>query len=127
MSRTAHHVPSRHRTVPAPWSAGLPGPCTAHELTDLRHARAESWRARGEGRRPVPARVTRSFATYTLARALRGRIRSPYESRARASLSTFRSTARNHLRAAPPGTLLEAAEALDHPPTRHRHRDLWEY
>ncbi|MER7574690.1 hypothetical protein [Streptomyces sp. NPDC126514] len=32
----------------------------------------------------------------------------------------------SQLRAAPAGTLERVVETLDHPPTRHRHRDLWE-
>ena len=126
MSRTVHHVPARHRTHPARWAAGLPGPCTAHTLAELRYSHGESARAEREGRRPVPTFVVRTFAAHTYPRALNAVLWSPYESTARAALHTFRQTARKHLRAAPPGTLLAAAEDLDHPPTRHRHRDLWE-
>lgn len=128
MSRTVHHVPSRHRTVPAFWSAGLPAPWTAHALTELRYSGAESIRARREGRRAVPTRVVRTFTAYTHARAVNGCFWNTYESGARAALRTFRTAASQQLRAAPPGTLLAAAECLDldHPPTRHRHRNLWE-
>jgi hypothetical protein len=62
------------------------------------------------------------------ARATNACFGNPYESAARAALRTFRRTARKRLRAVPPGTLLAAVEHLDldHPPTRHRHRNLWE-
>jgi hypothetical protein len=126
MSRTVHHVPARRRTRPPYWSGGLPGPRTAHTLTELRYSHAESARAAREGRRPVPAFVVRSFAAHTYPRALNTAFWNPYESAARAALRTFRHTARNLLRAAPAGTLLAAAAELDHPPTRHRHRNLWE-
>ncbi|KOG32087.1 hypothetical protein [Streptomyces resistomycificus] len=125
MSRTVHHVPSRHRDNPA-WSRELPGPRTGHALVELRYSRAESADAVRAGRRPLPTQVVRRFAAYTYPRALNEQFSSPYESRARAALQAFRTTARNHLRAAPEGALLAAAEELDHPPTRHRHRDLWE-
>ena len=121
MSRTVHHVPARHRTHPPYWAAGLSGPCTAHTLPELRYSHAESARAEREGRRPVP-----TFVAHIYPRALNADLWSPYESTARAALHTFRQTAHKHFRAAPPGTLLTAAEDLDHPPTRHRHRDLWE-
>jgi hypothetical protein len=126
MSRTVHHVRSRHRSVPAYWAAGLPAPRTAHTLTELRYSGAELSRARREGRRPRPTRVVRTFTSYRYARAVNQCFWNPYESQARAALRTFRSTARTHLRAAPPGDLVTAAETLDHPPTRHRHRNLWE-
>ncbi|MFF0000292.1 hypothetical protein [Streptomyces avermitilis] len=125
MSRTVHHVPTRHRTHPAHWPTGTAGPCTAHTLTDHRYSRQELARAHRAGRRPVPTRADRSFAAYVFPRAVGAHFWSPYESAARADLRTFRTTACKLLRAAPPGTLLTAAEDLDHPPTRHRHRDLW--
>ncbi|WP_327716469.1 hypothetical protein OG381_14195 [Streptomyces sp. NBC_00490] len=126
MSRTVHHVPSRHRTLPAPWPLGLPGPWTGHALTELRYPEAELARAEREGRRPVPRLARRSFTSYTYSRAVNERRYSPYERRARAALQVFRTSARRHLRAAPAGALPLWAEDLDHPPTRHRHRDLWE-
>ncbi|MGW4906678.1 hypothetical protein [Streptomyces sp. NPDC004270] len=127
MSRTVHHVPSRHRTGPAYWSRGLPGPCTSHVLAELRYPGGKVSRRRGAGRRPVPTLVVRSFAAYTYPRALNARPAGPYESTARAALRTFRTVARKRLRAASPDVLLRVAEELDHPPTRHRHRDLWEF
>lgn len=128
MSRTVHHVRSRHRAIPAFWSAGPPAPWTRHALTELRYSAAEMSRARREGRRPVPARVVRAFTAYTYPRAMNECFWNPYESAARAALRSFRTTARKSLRAVPPGTLLAAVEHLDldHPPTRHRHRNLWE-
>ncbi|MEU9285322.1 hypothetical protein AB0D57_11490 [Streptomyces sp. NPDC048275] len=126
MSRTVHHVPTRHRTVPAHWSSGLRGPCTDHTLTELRYAREELTNARCEGRRPIPIHLVRTFAAYTYPRALNAQFHTPYESRARADLRSFRTTVRKLLRAAPPEALLDTAETLDHPPTRHRHRNLWE-
>ncbi|MFJ3668536.1 hypothetical protein ACIPSE_19040 [Streptomyces sp. NPDC090106] len=127
MARTAHHVPSRHRTLPAFWSLGLPGPWTGNAVPDLRRTHAESRRVRREGRRPVPRRVVRRFTSYTYARAVGDRSTSPYERRARAALQRFRASARLTLRAAASEeALLTCAEDLDLPPTRHRHRDLWE-
>ncbi|WP_329340373.1 hypothetical protein OG866_32910 [Streptomyces sp. NBC_00663] len=126
MSRTVHHVPSRHRILPAFWPLGLPGPWTGNAVAELRYSHAEFSRARREGRRPVPILVVRSFTSYTYSRAMNERRNSPYERRARAALQAFRSAARTHLRAAPAGALSRWAETLDHPPTRHRHRDLWE-
>ncbi|WP_406479037.1 hypothetical protein [Streptomyces sp. NBC_01615] len=126
MSRTVHHVPTRHRSAPAYWSSGLPGCVTAHALSELRYSYNELTGALREGRRPAPTPVVRSFAAYVYPRALNEQFRTPYEAAARADLSTFRTTARKLLRAAPSGALLETAEDLDHPPTRHRHRDLWE-
>ena len=122
MSRTAHHVPNRHRTGPARWPYGLPGPCTSHVLVELRYSRQELARAGRTGRRPAQAPERRSFAAYTYPRALNARPRGPYETTARAALQAFRTSARKRLRAARPGTLVEAAVDLDHPPTRHRHR-----
>lgn len=127
MSRTVHHVPSRHRTGPAYWPLGLPGACTAHVVCELRYSQKELTRAEHAGRRPVPTVLVRSFAAYTYPRALNARPGGPYESTARAALQDFRTSACKHLRAAPPGTLLLAAEELDHPPARHRHRNLWEF
>ncbi|MFF4354147.1 hypothetical protein [Streptomyces sp. NPDC001530] len=126
MSRTVHHVPIRHRATPAYWSSDLPGPVTAHALTELRYSGEELTSALREGRRPTPAPLVRAFAAYTYPRALNEHVRTPYEATARADLRTFRTTARKLLRAAPPSALLDAAEDLDHPPTRHRHRNLWE-
>ncbi|MFE0673755.1 hypothetical protein [Streptomyces sp. NPDC058867] len=126
MSHTAHHVPNRHRSAPPYWPRGTAGPCTAHALVDLRHSHAETARAAREGRRPRPRPVVRSFAAYTWPRALGKRPSGPYETRARAELRAFRGAALRRLRAAPPGALHRVAEELDHPPTRHRHRDLWE-
>ncbi|MGV9453361.1 hypothetical protein [Streptomyces sp. NPDC003635] len=126
MSRTVHHTPNRHRTAPAHWPLGTAGPCTAHALAELRFSHAELSRARREGRRPGPERVVRAFAAYTYPRGLGERWTSPYERRARAALQAFRVKALHHLRASSPGSLHTAAETLDHPPTRHRHRDPWE-
>ncbi|WP_037668655.1 hypothetical protein [Streptomyces griseus] len=125
MSRTVHHVRPRHRkhpvnSSPHPWSLD-----TGHILTALRYSEQASARARRERRRPVPTLVVRSFVAYTFPRSLNSDISGPYESRARAALQAFRTTARTRLRAAAPGDLLTAAEELDHPPTRHRHADLW--
>ncbi|OPG01289.1 hypothetical protein B1R27_37665 [Streptomyces sp. GKU 895] len=125
MSRTAHHVPSRHRTLPAYWSLGLQGPWTGNDVPELRYTNEELARARREGRRPMPRRVVRGFTSYTYPRAMNGRVFSPYERRARAALQAFRSAARLELRAAPVEELVQWAEELDHPPTRHRHQDLW--
>ncbi|WP_328870605.1 hypothetical protein OHT76_11125 [Streptomyces sp. NBC_00287] len=124
MSRTVHHVPNRHRTGPPYWPHGTAGPCTAHFLAELRYSHEELSKAAREGRRPRPKPVTPSFAAYTYPRGLGNRWTSQYESMARAALRSFRTTALKHLRAAAP--LATAAETLDHPPTRHRHRDLWE-
>ncbi|MFD9432525.1 hypothetical protein [Streptomyces sp. NPDC060002] len=127
MSRTVHHVRLRHRVHPDQRPSqrlGL-GRDTGHRLTELRYSARELARARHERRRPLPDPLVRAFRSYTFPRSLNERIAGPYESRARAALSVFRSTARNHLRAAPPGALLAAAEELDHPPTRHRHQDVW--
>lgn len=126
MSRTVHHVPSSHRTLPAYWPLGLAGPWTGNASAELRYTREEFTRARREGRRPVPSLVVRSFTSYTYSRAMNERRNSPYERRARAALQAFRSPARAHLRAAPTGVLPLWAEDLDLPPARHRHRDLWE-
>ncbi|PBC64351.1 hypothetical protein BKI49_08365 [Streptomyces sp. Tue6028] len=126
MSRTVHHVPAGRRATPPYWTAGLPGPLTAHHLTELRLSGAESARARREGRRAVPYRLVRSFAAYTYPRALDETFHTARESTARAELRAFRTAARKLLHAAPPGELLGTAQDLDHPPTRHRHRNLWE-
>ncbi|WP_327314325.1 hypothetical protein [Streptomyces sp. NBC_01235] len=126
MSRTVHHVRPRHRVHPAHRPAESLGRDTGHRLVELRYSAEELTRARRERRRPVPVPLVRAFCARTFPRSLNARVDGPYESRARAALSVFRSTARNHLRAAPPGALLAAAEELDHPPTRHRHRNLWE-
>ncbi|MEV7884841.1 hypothetical protein ACWD3I_18630 [Streptomyces sp. NPDC002817] len=126
MSRTVHHVPNRHRTLPARWPLGLHGPWAGHTVTELRYSGEELARAARERRRPVPRLARRSFTSYTYSRAVNERRYSPYERRARAALQVFRTSARRHLRAAPTDALLLWAEDLDHPPTRHRHRDLWE-
>ncbi|MCM1974872.1 MULTISPECIES: hypothetical protein [unclassified Streptomyces] len=134
MSRTAHHTPPRRRAVPPYWPNGTAGPCTAHWLTDLRYSRRELARAAREGRRPRPLWVRRGFAAYVYPRTLGVRGDSPYERRARAALRAFsraavkdlRAAGPGRLRAAGPGRLWEAAAAFDLPPTRHRHRDLWE-
>ncbi|MFJ9349549.1 hypothetical protein [Streptomyces sp. NPDC101237] len=81
---------------------------------------------RAAGRRPVPVPVVRAFTAYTYPRALNARPQGSYESTARAALRAFRTAARKRLRATPPDALLSVAEELDHPPTRHRHRDLRE-
>jgi hypothetical protein len=104
----------------------VPGPCTAHSLTELRYGYRELAQADREGRRPTPTHLVRAFAAYSYPRALNEHLRTPYESGARADLRSFRTTARKLLRAAPPEALLDIAETLDHPPTHHRHRDLWE-
>ncbi|MGW0915015.1 hypothetical protein ACWD1Z_25180 [Streptomyces sp. NPDC002784] len=126
MSRTVHHVPGRQRTGPPYWPQGIAGPCTRHSLAELRYTRRELAQAAREGRRARPRPLLRSFAAYRYPRGLGERGVSPYESRARAGLRSFRVTAVKQLRAASAGTLERVAETLDHPPTRHRHRDLWE-
>lgn len=126
MSRTTHHVPSKHRTLPAFCPRGRSGPWTGNTVAELRYTREEFTRARREGRRPVPSLAVRTFGSYTFWRAVNERRKTPYERRARAALQNFRTSARGHLRAAPAGELLSWAEELDHPPTRHRHRDVWE-
>jgi hypothetical protein len=105
---------------------GRPRLRTRHTLTELRYFQRDMTRAERGGHRPVPTPVVRSFTAYRYPRATNARLSSPYESTARADLRLFRTAALKHLRAAPSGTLLAAAEELDHPPTRHRHRDLWE-
>ncbi|MFD9395759.1 hypothetical protein ACFWBB_34970 [Streptomyces sp. NPDC060000] len=127
MSRTVHHVRLRHRVHPDQrhsQSLSLSRD-TGHRITELRYSAEELARARRERRRPVPDPLVRVFRSYTFPRSLNEQIAGPYESRARAALSVFRSTARNRLRAAPPGALLAVADDLDHPPTRHRHQDVW--
>ncbi|MER5580083.1 hypothetical protein AB0G76_12260 [Streptomyces asoensis] len=116
----------RHRVDPGGLSAQGRGWSTGHRLGELRYEAAETARARREGRRPVPVPLVRAFCCRTFPRSLNAGIEGPYESRARAALSVFRSTARNRLRAAAPGALLAAAEELDLPPTRHRHRNVRE-
>ncbi|MDN3020977.1 hypothetical protein [Streptomyces sp. S.PB5] len=126
MSRTAHHVPYRHRTLPAFWPLGRPGPWTGNTVEELRYSHEELNLAGREGRRPVPTLVVRNFTSYTFPRATNERPYSPYERRARAALQVFRTSARRHLRSALTGALPLWAEELDHPPTRHRHSDLWD-
>ncbi|MFF3335872.1 hypothetical protein ACFYWX_41240 [Streptomyces sp. NPDC002888] len=125
MSRTVHHVRPRHRKHPANSPYGRSSLDTGHILTELRYSEQELARSRREGRRPVPAAVVRGFVARTYPRSLNTDVSGPYESRARAALQVFRTTARARLRAAAPGDLLTTAEELDHPPTRHRHTDLW--
>ncbi|MFJ4696149.1 hypothetical protein [Streptomyces sp. NPDC088766] len=128
MSRTVHHIRLRHRNHhPAPGSVGWAGLRSGHRLVQLRITFEESARARREGRRPRPVPVHRAFTAHTWPRSLNAGVDGPYESRARAALAVFRTTARNRLRAAPPGALLDAADDLDHPPTRHRHRNIWDF
>ncbi|MDX5568060.1 hypothetical protein PYK79_38920 [Streptomyces sp. ID05-04B] len=125
MSRTVHHVPPRHRVEPLHLPDGGGHLVTGHCLVELRYHAADLTRARRERRRPTPVLLVRAFRAHTFPRSLNARVDGPYERRARAALAVFRSTARNHLRAAPSGALLAAAEELDHPPTRHRHMNLW--
>ncbi|MEV4231768.1 hypothetical protein AB0J81_32765 [Streptomyces bobili] len=128
MSRTVHHIRPRHRNHhPAPWSTHWAGLRSGHRLVQLRFTREESARAPREGRRPRPVPVRSAFTAYTYPRSLNAGVDGPYESRARAALAVFRTTARNRLRAAPPGALLDIADDLDHPPTRHRHGNLWDF
>ncbi|MEU3617899.1 hypothetical protein ABZ725_37120 [Streptomyces sp. NPDC006872] len=127
MSRTVHHVRPRHRLHPAYRPYALAGTIVGHRLSDLRYSAQELTRARRERRRPVPDPLVHAFRAHTYPRSLNEKVDGPYESRARAALSVFRSTARNRLRAAPPGALLSVAEELDHLPTRHRHANLWDY
>lgn len=126
MSRTVHHVRPRHRVRTDDRSSQRRGWSTGHRLGELRYSEREMARARRERRRPVPVPLVRAFRSSTFPRSLNARIDGPYESRARAALSVFRSAARNRLRAAPAGGLLSAAEELDHPPTRHRHQNVWD-
>ncbi|MER6563681.1 hypothetical protein ABT300_39375 [Streptomyces sp. NPDC001027] len=126
MSRTVHHVPPRHRVEPLHLQDGGRRLVTGHCLVELRYRAADLTRARRERRRPTPVPLVREFRARTFPRSLNARIDGPYERRARAALAVFRSTSRNRLRAAPSGALLATAEDLDHPPTRHRHRNLWE-
>ncbi|MDQ0962608.1 hypothetical protein QFZ66_006486 [Streptomyces sp. B4I13] len=125
MSRTVHHVPPRHRVEPLGLPVGGGHLVTGHRLAELRYRAADLTRARREGRRPTPVLLVRAFRAHTFPRSLNEKVDGPYERRARAALAVFRSTARNRLRAAPPGALLAEAEELDHPPTRHRHQNLW--
>ncbi|MFD4573771.1 hypothetical protein ACFWNK_35925 [Streptomyces sp. NPDC058417] len=128
MSRTVHHVRPRHRNHhPAPWSTRWAGLRSGHRLTALRRTVRETARARREGRRPLPVPVDRAFVAHTYPRSLNAGVDGPYEVRARAALAVFRAGARNRLRAAPPGGLLALAEELDFPPTRHRHRNIWDF
>ncbi|MCX4761197.1 hypothetical protein OG562_09470 [Streptomyces sp. NBC_01275] len=126
MSRTVHHIRPRHRAHHCP-DGCRPILFTGHHLTELRYSEQESSRARRERRRPSPVPLVRAFSAYTFPRTLNETVDGPYESRARAALSVFRATALLHLRAAPPGDLLTAAEELDHPPTRHRHKNIWDF
>jgi hypothetical protein len=128
MSRTVHHIRPRHRNHhPVPGSTHWAGMRSGHRLVQLRVTTEESARAPREGRRPRPVAVRCAFTAYTYPRALNAGVDGPYESRARAALAVFRTTARNRLRAAPPGALLDVAEELDHPPTRHRHGNIWDF
>ncbi|MEV5487273.1 hypothetical protein AB0L47_04470 [Streptomyces bobili] len=128
MSRTVHHIRPRHRNHhPAPWSTHWAGLRSGHRLVQLRFTSVESARAQREGRRPRPVPVRSAFTAYTYPRSLNAGVDGPYESRARAALAVFRTTARNRLRAAPPGALLDIAADLDHPPTRHRHGNIWDF
>jgi hypothetical protein len=123
MSRTVHHVPLKHRATS--WWPTYPGPWTAHALTELRYSYAELHESRHVGRRPIPRRIVRGFASYEYPRA-RGvpvSSRADGEATARAALRGFCTSALKGLRAA--NDLLETAEDLDHPRTRHRHGDVW--
>ncbi|WP_406403331.1 hypothetical protein OH805_28535 [Streptomyces sp. NBC_00879] len=124
MSCTVHHVPLKHRATS--WWSTCPGQWTAHAITELRYSHAELDASRRLGRRPMPRRVVRGFASYEYPRAIGVPVsgRACPEAAARAALRDFCTSAVKHLRAA--NDLLETAEDLDHPPTRHRHGCIWD-
>ncbi|WP_406001513.1 hypothetical protein [Streptomyces sp. NBC_00829] len=122
MSRTVHHIPLKHRDTS--WWSPPTGPWTAHSLVELRYPSAELEESRRVGRRPVPRRVVRAFASYTYPRA-HGRTpitgQDEREASARAALRLFCTRAHKELRASSLAT-----EDLDFPPIRHRHGCIWD-
>lgn len=68
MSRTAHHVPPRHRNN-GRRVRGLPPLATGHVLADLRYSHVAVRAAVRQGRRPVPVRVRVGFVAYEYPRS----------------------------------------------------------
>ncbi|NUK06386.1 hypothetical protein [Streptomyces lunaelactis] len=124
MSRTVHHIPLQHRATS--WWSNYLGPWTAHAVIELRYSHAESGESHRAGRRPMPRRIVRGFASYEYPRAVGVPVsgRAYREATARAALREFCTSAVKDLCAA--DDLLETAEDLDHPPTRHRHGCIWD-
>ncbi|MGW1882622.1 hypothetical protein [Streptomyces sp. NPDC001970] len=123
MSRTAHHIPSRHDDLGRTWEERHRARAIrALALSSLRYDRREETLAGAEGRRARPQLVRTGFAIYTYDRAHRS-ARTGFAAN-RAERSARRSV---RLRCAEIRRTHRAGGAtdLDVPQTRHRHGALW--
>ncbi|MFE4593726.1 hypothetical protein [Streptomyces laurentii] len=128
MSRTAHHTRTTHtsRTPTAEDRSRPGGPWHAVVLYDLRFEAGGRAAAGREGRRAVPRRVRRAVAVFAFPRYQRdasvGRWAAVEERRARQRLRARVGTVIKLVNSAP---AIEAADAVDIPPARHRRGALW--
>lgn len=136
MARTAHHLPlPRTRGTTGTTGTGSTAegrrPWRSVRLYDLRYSARALTEAARASRRPVPGAVRRSVDVYAWARAdTRDREVSTWaardERRDRQRLRARVSALRGLVDAPGGGALaLDAADAVDVPPARHRRCALW--
>ncbi|WP_236719296.1 hypothetical protein [Wenjunlia vitaminophila] len=96
---------------------------------DLRYSAHSLAEAARESRRPRPRGVRRTVAVYSFPRYNRdrsvGRWSAVEERRARQRLRTRTGTIRGLVNSGTGELALEAADAVDVPPARHRRGSLW--
>ncbi|WP_411102995.1 hypothetical protein [Streptomyces sp. cmx-4-9] len=127
MTRTARHLPSpHHRTGPD----SLPGsPWHSVVLHDLRYSTQCFTQAARESTRPVPRPVRRTVVVHSFARYRQDRSIVPMsageERRARQRLRAQVGLLLRLVNSSTGQLALDAADAVDLPPARHRRSSLW--
>ncbi|MCX4847777.1 hypothetical protein [Streptomyces sp. NBC_00893] len=128
MTRTAHHVPPSRATITyvddsnAPWHSVT--------LIGLRYSTRSLAEATVQARRPRPQTVRRRVDVYRFPRHNRdrniSRASTLEERRTRQRLRTQTGVLRRLLNTPASALTLEAADAIDIPPPKHRHGSLWQ-
>ncbi|MCX3287861.1 hypothetical protein OR263_14295 [Streptomyces sp. NEAU-H22] len=127
MTRTAHHVRPPHSRSAYDRSPGEPWRSVV--LHDLRYSARGFTDATREFRRPRPRAVRRAVDVYSFARYQRDDSVAQWsameERRARQRLRTQVGTLPGLVNTSVGVLVLDAVDAVEIPPARHRHGSLW--
>ncbi|MFF4401064.1 hypothetical protein [Streptomyces sp. NPDC001480] len=127
VARTAHHVPAAHSRDADDHRPGSPWRSVV--LYDLRYSARSLTDAARESRRPRPRAVRRKVDFRSFARHGHDRCVAQWsaleERRARQRLRTQLGNVLRLVNTAAGELALDAAEAVDVPPARHRRGSLW--
>ncbi|MEV5197575.1 hypothetical protein [Streptomyces sp. NPDC053720] len=128
MTRTAHHVPPSRATIT--YADGPSAPWHSVTLVDLRYSTRSLAEATVQARRPRPQVVRRRVDVHRFPRHSRdrdiSRASTLEERRTRQRLRAQTGILRRLLNTPTSALTLEAADAIDIPPPKHRHGALWQ-